>query len=42
MNKQQKMGRILVVDDDKDVLHAAQLFLKQHVYSVQTLSLIHI
>lgn len=34
MNKQLKMGRVLVVDDDKDVLHAAQLFLKQHVQKV--------
>lgn len=34
MNKQHKIGRVLVVDDDKDVLHAAQLFLKQHVQTV--------
>lgn len=30
----QKMGRVLIVDDDKDVLHAAQLLLKQHVQKV--------
>ncbi|MDZ7716633.1 MAG: sigma-54 dependent transcriptional regulator [Balneolaceae bacterium] len=31
-----KSGNILVVDDDSDVLHAAKLFLKQHVASVDT------
>lgn len=29
--------RILVVDDNEDVLHAARLLLKQHFSSVQTL-----
>ena len=31
-----KSGNILVVDDDSDVLHAAKLFLKQHVAKVDT------
>jgi DNA-binding NtrC family response regulator len=31
-----KRGRILVVDDDRDVLLAARLFLKQHVETVRT------
>ena len=31
-----KTGRVLVVDDDNDVLQAAKLFLKQHVASVDT------
>lgn len=31
-----KKGRILVVDDDNDVLQAAKLFLKQHVTKVDT------
>lgn len=31
-----KQGRILVVDDDGDVLQAARLFLKQHVALVET------
>jgi DNA-binding NtrC family response regulator len=31
-----KFGKILVVDDDDDVLTAARLFLKQHVISVHT------
>ncbi|RNC79303.1 MAG: sigma-54-dependent Fis family transcriptional regulator [Balneola sp.] len=31
-----KQGRILVVDDDTDVLQAARLFLKQHVALVET------
>lgn len=31
-----KNGRILIVDDDKDILHAARLFLKQHVNLVHT------
>lgn len=30
------LGRILVVDDDEDVLQAARLFLKRHVASVET------
>jgi len=32
----QKTGRVLVVDDDTDVLQAAKLFLKQHVANVDT------
>lgn len=32
----EKFGKILVVDDDEDVLHAARLFLKQHVELVHT------
>ena len=32
----QKTGRVLVVDDDTDVLQAAKLFLKQHVAKVDT------
>ncbi|MDH3891351.1 MAG: sigma-54 dependent transcriptional regulator [candidate division Zixibacteria bacterium] len=32
----EKYGRILVVDDDEDVLQAARLFLKQHVSRVRT------
>ena len=31
-----KLGKILVVDDDRDVLLAAQLFLKQHAQLVRT------
>ncbi len=31
-----KKGKILVVDDDGDVLQAARLFLKQHVQSIET------
>ncbi len=31
-----KKGKVLVVDDDGDVLQAARLFLKQHVRSVET------
>ena len=31
-----KFGKILIVDDDEDVLHAACLFLKQHVAQVHT------
>ncbi len=30
-----KRGRILVVDDDRDVLLAARLFLKQHAETVR-------
>lgn len=36
MNQEKKKGRVLVVDDDKDVLHAAQLFLKRHVEMIET------
>ncbi len=32
----QKYGKILVIDDDKDVLQAARLFLKQHVDLIHT------
>lgn len=32
----EKFGRILVVDDDPDVLHAAKLYLKQHFARVDT------
>jgi len=32
----EKIGKILVVDDDEDVLQAARLFLKQHVDSIHT------
>jgi DNA-binding NtrC family response regulator len=31
-----KVGRVLVVDDDEDVLHAARLLLKQHFAAVHT------
>ena len=31
-----KFGKILIVDDDEDVLMAGRLFLKQHVEMVQT------
>lgn len=31
-----KFGKILVIDDDEDILHAARLFLKQHVEQVHT------
>ena len=31
-----KTGKILVVDDDEDVLQAARLLLKQHIQTVQT------
>ena len=31
-----KTGKILIIDDDEDVLHAARLFLKQHVAVVHT------
>ena len=31
-----KYGKILVIDDDKDVLQAARLFLKQHVELIHT------
>lgn len=38
MNKQmaEQNGKILIVDDDEDVLQAAQLFLKQHFVSIHT------
>ena len=36
MSKQDKFGKILVVDDDEDVLQAARLFLKQHVELIHT------
>ena len=32
----EKLGKILVIDDDRDVLLAAQLFLKQHAQLVRT------
>jgi len=31
-----KTGKILIIDDDEDILQAARLLLKQHVASVQT------
>ncbi len=31
-----KIGKILIVDDDEDVLRAARLFLKKHVESIHT------
>ena len=34
MNK--KSGKILIIDDDEDILQAARLLLKQHVAYVQT------
>ncbi|MDH5715467.1 MAG: sigma-54 dependent transcriptional regulator [Candidatus Aminicenantes bacterium] len=34
MNK--KTGKILIIDDDEDILQAARLFLKQHVAQVHT------
>ena len=36
MNKIPKFGKILIVDDDEDVLFAARLFLKRHFALVQT------
>ena len=36
MRNDEKFGKILVVDDDEDVLQAARLFLKQHVELVHT------
>jgi DNA-binding NtrC family response regulator len=33
-----KISRVLVVDDDEDILQAARLFLKRHVSQVDTLS----
>ncbi|HKD46308.1 MAG TPA: sigma-54 dependent transcriptional regulator [Rhizomicrobium sp.] len=38
MNSPAFSGRILVVDDDKDVLNAARLLLKRHFSSIETLS----
>ena len=32
----EKIGKILIVDDDEDVLKAARLFLKKHVSSIHT------
>ncbi len=32
----EKIGKILIVDDDEDVLKAARLFLKKHVASIHT------
>ncbi|MGB2845212.1 MAG: response regulator, partial [Candidatus Aminicenantaceae bacterium] len=32
----EKTGKILIVDDDEDILNAARLFLKQHVALVHT------
>ena len=32
----EKIGKILIVDDDEDVLKAARLFLKKHVSSMHT------
>ncbi len=32
----EKIGKILIVDDDEDVLKAARLFLKKHVTSIHT------
>jgi len=32
----QKNGRVLVIDDDEDVLQAARLYLKQHIAEVHT------
>ncbi|MBD3276127.1 MAG: response regulator, partial [Candidatus Marinimicrobia bacterium] len=34
--KDQKYGKVLVVDDDMDILHAAKLLLKRHVEQVDT------
>ncbi|NGP87328.1 sigma-54-dependent transcriptional regulator [Fodinibius halophilus] len=36
LETEKKSGQLLVVDDDEDVLQAAQLFLKQHVSNVDT------
>ena len=37
-NQPPRDARILVVDDNEDILHAARLLLKRHFTSVQTLS----
>ena len=34
MNK--KTGKILIIDDDEDILQAARLLLKQHVAQIHT------
>ena len=34
--KSEKFGKILIVDDDEDVLQAARLLLKQHLELVHT------
>ena len=31
-----KKGKVLIIDDDEDILHAARLFLKKHVQLVHT------
>jgi DNA-binding NtrC family response regulator len=31
-----KIGKVLIVDDNEDVLHAARLFLKKHVLAIHT------
>jgi DNA-binding NtrC family response regulator len=36
MSKSEKFGKVLVVDDDEDVLQAARLLLKQHMELVHT------
>jgi DNA-binding NtrC family response regulator len=33
---EKKSGKILLIDDDKDILQAARIFLKQHVAQVRT------
>jgi len=33
---QKKIGKILIIDDDEDILHAARLFLKQHFGLIHT------
>lgn len=38
MSQSEKTGRILIIDDDKDVLQAAKLLLKQHAETVDTAS----
>ena len=32
----EKIGKLLIVDDDEDVLKAARLFLKKHASSIHT------
>jgi DNA-binding NtrC family response regulator len=36
MNTRKKSGKVLIIDDNEDILHAARLFLKQHVRLVHT------
>jgi DNA-binding NtrC family response regulator len=36
LDNDEKFGKVLVVDDDEDVLQAARLFLKQHAAAVHT------